>query len=184
MTLILKKPLVFVGMMGAGKTAVGKAVAQVLDVPFLDSDSELEKAANLTIPEIFERHGEAFFRKKETQVITRLLGSRLCVLSTGGGAFISEQNRTAISAQAVSVWLNVDLDVLWHRVRHKSNRPLLKTSDPFSTLKSYYDKRQTIYALADIELRSSAFNSIDEMALKVIAALRTKPELIEEKNDA
>ena len=84
----------------------------------------------------------------------------------------------------MSVWLNVDLDVLWHRVRHKSNRPLLKTSDPFSTLKSYYDKRQTIYALADIELRSSAFNSIDEMALKVIAALRTKPELIEEKNDA
>ncbi|MGB1164721.1 MAG: shikimate kinase, partial [Paracoccaceae bacterium] len=81
MALILKKPLVFVGMMGAGKTAVGKAVAQVLDVPFLDSDSELEKAANLTIPEIFERHGEAFFRKKETQVITRLLGSQLCVLS-------------------------------------------------------------------------------------------------------
>ena len=85
MALILKKPLVFVGMMGAGKTAVGKAVSQVLNVPFLDSDSELEKAANLTIPEIFDRHGEAFFRKKETQVITRLLGSQLCVLSTGGG---------------------------------------------------------------------------------------------------
>ena len=84
MALILKKPLVFVGMMGAGKTAVGKAVSQVLNVPFLDSDSELEKAANLTIPEIFDRHGEAFFRKKETQVITRLLGSQLCVLSTGG----------------------------------------------------------------------------------------------------
>ena len=184
MALILKKPLVFVGMMGAGKTAVGKAVSQVLNVPFLDSDSELEKAANLTIPEIFDRHGEAFFRKKETQVITRLLGSQLCVLSTGGGAFISEQNRAVISAQAVSVWLNVDLDVLWNRVRHKGNRPLLKTSDPFATLKSYYDKRQSFYALADIELRSNAFNSIDEMALKVIAALRKKPELIEEKNDA
>ena len=85
MALILKKTLVFVGMMGAGKTAVGKAVSQVLNVPFLDSDSELEKAANLTIPEIFDRHGEAFFRKKETQVITRLLDSQLCVLSTGGG---------------------------------------------------------------------------------------------------
>ena len=84
----------------------------------------------------------------------------------------------------MSVGLNVYLDVLWHRVRHKGNRPLLKTPDPFATLKSYYDKRQRFYALADIELQSNAFNSIDEMALKVIAALRRSPELIEEKNDA
>ena len=86
-------------------------------------------------------------------------------MDDGGGAFISEENRAAISAQAISVWLNVDLDVLWNRVRHKGNRPLLKTSDPFATLMSYYDKRQTFYALADIELRSNALNSIDEMIL-------------------
>lgn len=181
---ILKKSVVFVGMMGAGKTAVGKAVAQLLSVPFLDSDIELEKAANLTILEIFERHGEKFFREKETQVISRLLSSQLCVLSTGGGAFISDRNRAAISEHAVSVWLNVELDVLWHRVRNKGNRPLLKTSDPFGTLRSYYAKRQMIYALADIELRSNALNSIDEMALRVLTALRKKPGFIEETNNA
>ena len=116
--------------------------------------------------------------------MTRVLGSHLGVLATGGGGFISEQTRAARSAQVVSVGLNVDLGGLWNLGRHKGNRPLLKTSDPVATLKSYYDKRQSVYALADIELRSNAFNSIDEMALKVIAALRTKPELIEEKNDA
>ena len=162
MALILKKSVVFVGMMGAGKTAVGKAVAQLLSVPFLDSDIELEKAANLTILEIFERHGEKFFREKETQVISRLLSSQLCVLSTGGGAFISDRNRA----------------------RNKGNRPLLKTSDPFGTLRSYYAKRQMIYALADIELRSNALNSIDEMALRVLTALRKKPGFIEETNNA
>ena len=114
----LKKTVVMVGMMGAGKTAVGRALAARLAVPFLDSDAEIETAANMTVPEIFARDGEPFFRKKEAQVIARLLDEERGVLSTGGGAFLVEENRRMISDSGVSVWLNADLDLLWQRGRH------------------------------------------------------------------
>jgi shikimate kinase len=126
----LRKTVALVGMMGAGKSAIGSAVARELRVPFLDSDAEIERAANRTIAEIFERDGEPFFRERETQVIRRLLRTQRCILSTGGGAFMSERNRRIIHDAGVSVWLKVDLDLLWTRVRHKDTRPLLRTADP------------------------------------------------------
>lgn len=175
----LKKTVVMVGMMGAGKTAVGKALAHRLGVPFVDSDAEIETAANMTIPEIFARDGEAFFRRKETQVIARLLEERSGVLSTGGGAFLSEENRRMISAKGVSVWLNADLDTLWNRVRHKDSRPLLRTPNPRGALTELYNARVPVYALADLTVMSDARTTIDTMAGRVIDALATRPDVLE-----
>ena len=137
----LAKTVVMVGMMGAGKTAVGTALARHLGVPFLDSDEEIVRAANRTIAEIFERDGEAFFRARETEVISRLLRGTPCVLSTGGGAFLSAANRQMIHDVGVSVWLRAELDLLWQRVRHKTTRPLLRTATPRETLRELYEAR-------------------------------------------
>ena len=175
----LKKTVVLVGMMGAGKTAVGKALAAMLHAPFLDSDAEIEKAANMTIPEIFARDGEPFFRVKERQVISRLLEREKGVLSTGGGAYMADENREIISKKGVAVWLNADLDVLWQRVRHKDTRPLLRVPDPFGALKRLYDGRVPVYAKADLSVRSEQGLSIDDMALRVIDALKTRPDVLE-----
>ncbi|MEL7125425.1 MAG: shikimate kinase [Pseudomonadota bacterium] len=180
---VLKKTVVMVGMMGAGKTAVGRALATRLDVPFLDSDAEIETAANMTVPEIFTRDGEPFFRKKEAQVIARLLDEERGVLSTGGGAFLIEDNRAMISARGVSVWLNADLDLLWQRVRHKDTRPLLRTPDPRATLAELYAARAPVYALADVAVRSEPDLSIEAMVDRVIETLlRTRPDVLEEDN--
>ncbi|KUJ80879.1 shikimate kinase [Ruegeria marisrubri] len=178
---ILHKTVVMVGMMGAGKTAVGRALAARLGVPFLDSDAEIESAANMTIPEIFERDGEAFFRKKESQVISRLLDEERGILSTGGGAFLSEENRRMISERGVSVWLRADLNVLWNRVRHKDTRPLLRTPDPHATLRALYEARVPIYAKADLIVDSDAETTIDRMVDRVLAALETRPDVLERK---
>ena len=180
----LKKPVVMIGMMGAGKTAVGKALAHALDVPFLDSDSEIEEAANMTVQEVFARDGEAFFRQKETQVIERLLDGRVGVISTGGGAFLAEVNRRVISAKGVSVWLNAELDVLWERVRHRDTRPLLKTANPYETLKSIFLARRDLYALADLSVTSDGDVTIDAMAARVIAALSARQDVLETKERA
>ena len=174
----LKKTIVMVGMMGAGKTAVGRALANRLGVPFLDSDAEIETAANRTVPEIFARDGEAFFRRKESQVIARLLDEARGVLSTGGGAFLAEANRRLISERGVSVWLNADPDVLWNRVRHKDTRPLLRTSDPRATLQALYEARVPLYAQADLAVRSDGDASIDDMVDRVLAALATRPDVL------
>ncbi len=175
----LRKTVVLVGMMGAGKTAVGKALAAKLGVPFIDSDAEIERAANMTIAEIFTRDGEAFFRKKESQVIERLLDGGRCILSTGGGAFLAEANRRMISERGVSVWLNADLDLLWARVKHKATRPLLRTADPLATLSAIYEARVPIYAQADIEVRADAAYSIEEMADNVLAAIAQREDVME-----
>lgn len=175
----LKKTVVMVGMMGAGKTAVGRAVAAKLGVPFLDSDAEIEAAANTTIAEIFARDGEAFFRQKETQVIDRLLENEICILSTGGGAFLAEGNRAAISEKGVSVWLDADLELLWERVRHKDTRPLLRTDNPKATLQQIFNDRVPTYALSDIKAQASAECTIDEMADRVINALSARPDVLE-----
>jgi shikimate kinase len=170
-------------MMGAGKTAIGTAVARELAVPFLDSDAEIERAANMSIAEIFARDGEAFFRDKETQVIRRLLRTQRCILSTGGGAFMSERNRKAIRDAGVSVWLKADLDLLWARVRHKDTRPLLRTADPYATLKALYEARVPSYALADLHVEARPEYAIDDMAAKVIRALLTRPDVLESVDD-
>ena len=177
----LHKTVVLVGMMGAGKTAVGRALAARLGVPFLDSDAEIESAANMTIPEIFERDGEPFFRQKETQVIGRLLDEKRGILSTGGGAFMSAENRRMISERGAAVWLRADLTVLWNRVRHKDTRPLLHTADPYVTLKALYEDRVPIYAKADLIADSDGETSIDNMVDRVVEALLARPDVLEQK---
>ncbi|MCV6586394.1 MAG: shikimate kinase [Marinibacterium sp.] len=175
----LKKTVVMVGMMGAGKTAVGRALAERLGVRFLDSDVEIEKAANMSIAEIFERHGESFFRDRERQVIARLLDEECGILSTGGGAFLSAQNRALISDRGVSVWLRADIEVLWNRVRHKDTRPLLRTADPRATLQEIYDARVPLYSKADLAVTSDGQVSIPAMVDRVITALETRPDVLE-----
>ncbi|QFT95717.1 Shikimate kinase 1 [Roseovarius sp. THAF8] len=176
----LKKTVVLVGMMGAGKTAVGKALAAILDVPFLDSDVEIEAAANMKISEIFARDGEAFFRDRETQVIDRLLDSQRGILSAGGGAFLSERNRDLIRAKGVSVWLKADLRLLWNRVKHKDTRPLLRTADPYRTLEDLYEARLPYYEMADLAVPAHASYTIDQMATKVRDALQQRPDVLEQ----
>ena len=175
----LKKTVVLVGMMGAGKTAVGRALAARLNVPFLDSDSEIETAAAMTIAEIFARDGEEFFRSRETEVIDRLLDAGCGILSTGGGAFLAQRNRDLISSKGVSVWLNADLRLLWCRVKSKDTRPLLRTADPYQTLKTIYDARVPVYAKADLTVPSRPDLSIDAMADQVLQALTQRADVLE-----
>lgn len=175
----LKKTVVLVGMMGAGKTAVGTALARLLAVPFRDSDDEIVKAANRSIAEIFERDGEAFFRARETEVLNRLLHGAPCVLSTGGGAFLAPVNRELIHGSGVSVWLRADLELLWQRVRHKTTRPLLRTPNPRETLRTLYEARIPAYGQADLTVDSAADLSVEDMALRVQAALGGRPDVLE-----
>ena len=175
----LVKTVVLVGMMGAGKTAGGTALARQLAVEFKDSDEEIVRAANRSIAEIFERDGEAFFRARESEVIGRLLRGTPCVLSTGGGAFLSDANRTLIHDVGVSVWLRADLELLWQRVRHKTTRPLLRTPNPRETLRALYETRQPLYAKADIAVDSAAERTVEDMASRVVEALKSRPDVLE-----
>lgn len=175
----LKKTVALVGMMGSGKSAIGLALAKRLGVPFLDSDAEIVAAANMSIAEIFARDGETFFRRKETQVIQRLLKGPPGILSTGGGAFLKERNREAIAARGVAVWLRADLDLLWSRVRHKTTRPLLMTDNPRRTLEELYAARVPEYAKAEIAVDADPGFSIDDMTDRVVEALRARPDILE-----
>ena len=148
------RSVVLVGMMGAGKTSVGKRLAVRLGLDFIDADAAIEAAAGLTIPEIFARHGEPHFRDGERRVISRLLGERQRVLATGGGAFMNKATRERIAETSISVWLKADADVLLRRVRKRSNRPMLNTPDPEDTLKRLMAERYPIYALADVTVIS------------------------------
>lgn len=177
----LRKTIVLVGMMGAGKTAVGQALARLLGVPFLDSDEEIERAAARSIPEIFARDGEPFFRTKETQVISRLLSGRPAVLSTGGGAFVAEGNRRMITERGVSVWLDADPELLWQRVRHRSHRPLLQSANPRQTLIDLHAARSPAYSQADIHVRALPHYAIEDTARQVIAALDARPDVLEKR---
>jgi shikimate kinase len=146
--------IVMVGMMGAGKSSVGRRLAHRLGVPFVDADAEIEQAANASIPEIFERHGEAYFRDGERRVIKRLLEGGPKVLATGGGAFIQPETRANIQARGIAVWLKADRELLMSRVRRRSNRPLLKTADPEATMAKLIEERYPIYAEAAIQVQS------------------------------
>jgi shikimate kinase len=180
LALKVKKPIVLVGMMGAGKSAVGRTLAQTLGVAFLDSDHEIERAAAMSIAEVFARDGEVFFRARETEVLKRLLATGPCVISTGGGAFLAAENRQIMHDIGVSVWLRADLDLLWERVRHKATRPLLQTQDPRGTLKAIYDKRVGIYAKADLVVDGHESYSLGDMTKQVIRVLKTRPDVLEE----
>ena len=146
----LKRTVALVGMMGAGKSAVGKRLAAKLDVPFRDADEEIEAAAGSTVSEIFERFGESAFRDGERKVIARLLGEPPHVLATGGGAFINDETRARIKADAMSVWIRVPLDTLVARVGRRDTRPLLRTGDPREILEKLLKEREPIYAQADL----------------------------------
>jgi shikimate kinase len=148
------KPVVLVGMMGAGKTTVGRRLAARLNRHFLDSDEEIEKAAQMTIPEIFEQRGEPEFRAGETRVIARVLKDEGVVLATGGGAFVNPETRALVKAEAISVWLKAEVDILFERVSRRSNRPLLKTANPRATLEKLIKDRYPIYAEADVTVVS------------------------------
>jgi shikimate kinase len=161
---------VLVGMMGAGKTTVGRRLAVRLGRHFVDSDEEVERAANMTIPDIFEAHGEADFRAGEARVIARLLRDNGIVLGTGGGAFINPETRDLIKAGSVSVWIKAELELLFHRVARRSNRPLLKTANPRETLKALIEARYPIYAEADVTVESRDVPQ-DQVAEDIVEAL-------------
>jgi shikimate kinase len=167
---LAEKPVVLVGMMGAGKTTVGRRLASRLGRQFIDSDEEIERAAQMSIPEIFEQRGEAEFRAGEMRVITRLLKEKNVVLATGGGAFVNPETRALVKAEAVSVWLKADVDVLFERVSRRTNRPLLKTADPKATLEKLVADRYPIYAEADVTVVSRDVPQ-DNVAGDVVSAL-------------
>jgi shikimate kinase len=148
------RTIVLVGMMGVGKTSIGKRLAQALDLPFRDADEEIERAAGCTIPQIFAEHGEAEFRAGERRVIARLLQEPPQILATGGGAFMNPDTRQLIMEKALSVWLRADLDVLVRRVGRRDNRPLLKGKDARKTLAELMAVRDPVYAEADIAIET------------------------------
>jgi shikimate kinase len=164
------KPIVLVGMMGAGKTTVGRRLAARLKRHFIDSDDEIEKAANMTIPEMFKNHGETEFRAGEQRVVARILKERDIVLATGGGAFVNPETRALVKAEALSVWIKADFDLLFARVSRRSNRPLLQTENPRATLQALIDARYPIYADADITVVSRDVPQ-DVVASDLIAAM-------------
>jgi shikimate kinase len=148
------RSLVLVGIMGAGKSSVGRKLASRLAMPFVDADTEIEAAAGMTIPEIFEVRGEAEFRAGEGRVIARLLEGGPQVLATGGGAYMNPETRKLIGQKGVSIWLKADFDVLMRRIKRRNDRPLLRTADPEATLKRLIDERYPVYALADLTIES------------------------------
>ena len=163
--------IVLVGLMGAGKSSIGRRLAEKLDVPFVDADHEIEIAADKTIPEIFKDHGEAYFREGERRVISRLIENGAQVLSTGGGAFINEETRQGIQARGISVWLKADLSLLMKRVMKRADRPLLQTENPEAVMQKLMDQRYPIYATADVivESRDVQHTQMVNEVIKVLA---------------
>ena len=147
-------PIVLVGLMGAGKTSVGRRLAEKLGIPFVDADHEIETAAGKSIAEIFADHGEAYFREGERRVIQRLIGNGAQVLATGGGAYMNDETRARIQDHGISVWLKAPLPLLMKRVMKRQDRPLLKTDDPEAVMRTLIDKRYPVYALADVTVES------------------------------
>jgi shikimate kinase len=149
-----RRSIVLVGMMGAGKSSIGRRLAARLGLAFVDADAEIEKAAGMTIPEIFAAHGEPYFRAGEARVIARLLESGPQVLATGGGAFMNPETRSMIRAKGISVWLNATLDTLTRRIKRRADRPMLAGADHVETLKHLMDERYPVYAEADLTVES------------------------------
>jgi shikimate kinase len=168
-----RRSIVLVGMMGAGKSSIGRRLAVELGLPFIDADTEIETAAGMTIPEIFEAHGEPYFRSGEARVIARLLEGGPQVLASGGGAFINPQTRALIRERGVSVWLKAEVDVLLRRIRRRSDRPLLKTGDPEQALRRLVNERYPVYAEADVTVHSQDV-AHEAIVADILAALAAR----------
>ncbi len=148
------RSIVLVGLMGAGKTVIGRMLAKRLKLPFVDADHEIEAAAGMSIKDIFAEHGEAHFRDGERKVIKRLMGNGPQVLATGGGAVMNDETRKAIGERGVTLWLKADLDLLMERVSRRSTRPLLQTDDPRAVMQKLMDERYPVYGLSDVHITS------------------------------
>jgi shikimate kinase len=166
------RSLVLVGLMGAGKSTVGRRLASRLSLPFYDADHEIESAAGMTIPDIFKNYGESYFRDGERRVIGRLLQEGPVVLATGGGAFMNEETRARIAERGISVWLRADLPVLMRRVRKRANRPLLQNPDPEGTMRKLMEVRHPVYATADVTVDSHEVPH-DRVVVEVLKGLGT-----------
>ena len=177
-----RRSVVLVGMMGAGKSSIGRRLAARLGIPFVDADSEIEKAAGMTIPEIFAAHGEPYFRAGEARVIARLLDGGPQVLATGGGAFMNPETRATIHAKGISVWLRATLEVLSRRIKRRTDRPLLKTTDPMATLRRLIEERYPVYAGADLTVESREVPH-DTIVDEIVAGLRGRVPLPDGAND-
>jgi shikimate kinase len=171
-----RRSIVLVGMMGAGKSSIGRRLAARVSIPFVDADAEIEAAAGMSIADIFAIHGEPYFRAGEARVIARLLEQGPQVLATGGGAFMNAQTRATLREKAVSVWLKADLDVLTRRLRRRNDRPLLKTDDPVATLAKLLVVRDPIYAEADVTVISRDVTH-DVIVDEIIAAVCGKLDI-------
>src|ERR1700691_5428348 len=171
LSLLGSRSIVLVGMMGVGKSSIGRRLAARLGVPFVDADTEIEKAAGMSIADIFARHGEADFRSGEARVIARLLDGGPQVLATGGGAVMNADTRAAIKAKGVSIWLSAEFDVLMRRInKRKNDRPMLQTADPAATLREMLVAREPVYAQADITVQSREVPH-DAIVTDIMAAL-------------
>ncbi|MEM7178156.1 MAG: shikimate kinase [Pseudomonadota bacterium] len=168
----LTRPVVLIGLMGAGKSSVGTRLAAMMDAPFRDSDHEIAAVSKMTIPEIFDQFGEAEFRRLERRVIARLLEEEAGVLATGGGAFMQAETRAAIAERAASVWLKADLDVLVSRTEGRTHRPLLNQGNPRDILRDLIDQRYPVYGLADLHVESFMNQTHEEMAERIIEELQ------------
>jgi shikimate kinase len=166
------RSIVLVGMPGSGKTSIGRRLAQQLGLEFVDADQEIETAADMSIADIFAKHGESYFRAGEARVIARLLDKGPQVVATGGGAFANPDTRARIGARAISVWLKADIELLLRRVKRKNDRPLLRVADPEAALKRLLAEREGVYAEADITINSLdvPHEAVVEALLKALAA--------------
>jgi shikimate kinase len=167
------RSVVLVGMMGSGKSSIGRRLATRLAIPFVDADTEIEARAAMTIPEIFEKYGEPYFRAGEARVIARLLDNGPQVLATGGGAFMNPDTRAVIRGKGVSVWLKAELEVLMRRIKRRNDRPMLKTDDPAATLTALIAERYPVYAEADLTVHSREVPH-DTIVDEIVAALRPR----------
>src|SRR5215216_1020143 len=167
------RSVVLIGMMGAGKSTIGRRLAARLRLPFLDADVEIEAAAGMSIPDIFETHGEPDFRDGEARVIARLLDSGPAVVATGGGAFMREETRNRIRDKAVSIWLKADAEIIMRRVRRRADRPLLQTADPAATVDRLLGEREPVYQQADITIWSRDVPH-EKIVEECLAALHAK----------
>jgi shikimate kinase len=166
----LKKPVVMVGLMGAGKTKIGGIMAKALGLPFIDADVEIERAAGMSVAEIFETEGEPAFRDLERRVIARLLSDEIKIVAPGGGAMMNDQTADLIRTSAISIWLRADLDVLVERTGRNTKRPLLRNGNPRDILQGLMDKRHPVYRTADITVDSGP-TDVEENARKTLQAL-------------
>ena len=171
--LLLKRPVILVGLMGAGKSTVGRRLATTLGLPFIDSDNEIVEAAGCSIADIFETYGEAIFRDLEQRVLIRLVSNEPCVIATGGGAFINPMIREAIKSKGTSIWLKASLNVLLDRVSRRDSRPLLKAGDKGVILSKLMEERYPVYEQADIVIDSDA-GLHDAIVESILGALRDK----------